>query len=251
MTIGQFECRTSMSKSLSLELGSPRSARIPHSPAQLRAFLDKQRNEKEQQVRRNYEVEHSSDLQAIAQWRTELETAKRLERSERARKKAQRVQMEKEYALQYRTKAALAAQERASEEARLHQVLREAQEEEKRQEQQKLSRRHAFQAIIHTNEVQRTQTVAKHLAELQKDADTQRQLATTLARTELLRQQEVLARVLRQQRLLDGRLTKTFNPDDFSKRKGQTLYREMLDSQVQERRRRDLQEWRAEHHNEP
>lgn len=240
-----------MSKSLSLELGSPRTARVVQSPAQLRAFLDKQRSEKEQRLRRAYEVEHSSDLQAIAQWKTELETAKRLEHSERTRKKAQRVQMEKEYALQYRAKAALAAQERNTEEARLHQVLREAQEEERRLEQRKLSRKRAFQALLQTNEMQKTHRVAKHLAELQKDAETQREFAAALARAELLRQQEVLSRVLRQQRLLDERLTKTLSPGSFTKRKGQTLYREMLDSQVQERRRRDLQEWRAEHHNEP
>lgn len=235
---------------LSLELGSPRSVRITPRSDQVRAVLDGQRTEKEQRMRQAYEAEHNKDLQAITQWKSELETAKRQEIAEKSRKKAQRVQMEKEYAQQYRTKATKAAQERANEEARLLQVLKEVHEEEKRQEQRKFSRKRAFQAIIQTNEAQRKQILAKQLAEIEKDAETQRQLAANLERTERLRQQEVLSRVLKQQRLLDDRLTKTLSPSAFSKRQSQTLYREILNTQVRERRRRDLREWRLEHHNE-
>ena len=237
-------------KQLSLELSSPRSLRSPRTPAELRAALDLQKAEKERELRQAFEKERSGEIQAITRWKSELETAKRQESVEKYRKRVERRQLEKEYAKQYQAKAALAAKERATEEARLLQVIRESQDEERRQEQLKRSRRHAFQAIIQDNEVQRKQNLQRQLTDLQRDVEMQKQYTARLERSEKMRQQEVFSRVLRQQKQLGEHLAKTLNPETYDKRQSQRLYREILDSQVQEHRRRDLKEWRLLRHNE-
>ena len=204
-------------------------------------FLDSQREEKAKKQRELLDMDRQEDLQAIARWNTELQAEKQQEMLVKQRNREARVKLEREYAKEYKVRVSKAATERAAEEAQVIRMIRQAQDDVKRQAEIKAGLKRMFQDLIHVNEQQKRQAIIQYEAELRKDAQMQRELVQKLAKQDEARKQALKERIRKQQFFLLGEAA----PEGFEgKQRDQMLYRKVLDRQVKEHMDRDVRNWR-------
>lgn len=211
------------------------------SKSHLLQFLDSQREEKAKKQRELLDLDRQEDLQAIARWNMELQAEKQQEMLVKQRKREARVKLEREYAKEYKARVTKAVTERAAEEAQVIRMIRQAQDDVKRQAEVKAGLKRMFQDLIHVNEQQKRQAIIQYEAELRKDALMQRELVQKLARQDEARKQALKERIRKQQFFLLGEAV----PEGFEgKQRDQMLYRKVLDRQVKEHMDRDVRNWR-------
>lgn len=214
------------------------------SKATLMRFLDSQRLEKVKTQRSLVDQERLEDLQSIARWKAEVQSEKQQEIQEKQRKREARIRLEREYAREYQVRVSKAATERAAEEAQVIRMIRQAQDDVKRQAEVKAGFRRMFQDLIQVNEQQKRQAIVQYEAELRKDAHMQRELVQKLAAQDEARERALKERIRQQQLFLLGETTP---PGVEGKQNDQRMYKKALDRQVKEHRDRDVRGWREMH----
>jgi hypothetical protein len=215
--------------------------REQRSKSNLMQFLDCQREEKVKKQIELLDMDRQEDLQAIARWNMELQAEKQQEMLVKQRKREARIKLEREYAKEYKVRVSKAATERAAEEAQVIRMIRQAQDDVKRQAEIKAGLKRMFQDLILVNEQQKRQAIVQYEAELRKDALMQRELVQKLAKQDEARKQALKERIRKQQFFLLGEAV----PEGFEgKQRDQMLYRKVLDRQVKEHMDRDVRNWR-------
>ena len=234
-----FVCTTPLD-----DLWSPHSDQH-RSKAVLLSSLNAQRSAQLQTIRDSQYTERKNDLAAIARWKGEIGRAKLAEIRDKERKRELRVQLEKDYKREYQERAGLAAKERAEEEAHMRRMIKLAQEEDRKADEQKVGFKRMFQELIRVNEVQKQRAVGEYQSELKHDIQMQKAQAAKLAQQDAKRELEIKSRVFKQHLILVGETARLANSETvrLTKKEEQDMYRRVLDKQVQEHRERDWREW--------
>jgi len=238
----------SQSRTTSLDAYFTQKLRDQQSKATLMQFLDEQRLQKARTQRNLVALDRVEDLQAIARWRTELQAEKQQEVLEKQRKREIRIRLEREYAKEYKLRVSKAATERAAEEAQVVRMIRQAQDDVRRQAEVKAGFRRMFQDLIQVNEQQKRQAIVQYEAELRKDAQMQKELVQKLAAQDEARERALKERIRQQQLFLLGETAPT---GVEGKQQDQRMYKKALDQQVKEHRDRDVQGWRERQGHRP